>query len=78
MNVKDVLHYGHMTVVGTVEGVPMENWETAGVCGYWSVRQIIAHLASFEHVLVDALGSLLGETSTPALDRLRVRNGFRI
>ena len=26
-----------------------------GVCGFWSVKQIMAHLASHEQVLVDVL-----------------------
>ena len=37
------------------------------MCGVWSVKDIIAHLASFEVALVDVLRSLTGETSTPML-----------
>jgi hypothetical protein len=41
----------------------------SGVCGIWSVRQIIAHLASHELIMIDALASLLdAQSPTPALE----------
>ena len=55
MHPVDVLTYGNGTVLRTVEGLPAADWDTGGVCGWWSVRQIIAHLASFEHILSEAL-----------------------
>ncbi len=60
MNASDVLKYGHGTVLRAVEGLPEAAWNTAGVCGIWSVKDIIAHLASYEHVLVDVLTTILG------------------
>jgi hypothetical protein len=68
MNAADVLRYGHQTVLGTLQGLPEREWETAGVCGVWSVKDIIAHLASFEWVLVDVLAACLEAGSTPHLD----------
>jgi hypothetical protein len=55
MNSQDVLRYGHLTVLGALGEVPGEAWETPGVCGIWSVKQIIAHLASYEQVLVELI-----------------------
>jgi uncharacterized protein (TIGR03083 family) len=55
MHPADVLKYGNLTVLRVVEGLPIADWTTAGVCGWWSVREIIAHLASFEHLLLEAL-----------------------
>jgi len=55
MHPVDVLKYGNQTVLRVVEGLPSADWTTAGVCGWWSVREIIAHLASFEHILSEAL-----------------------
>ncbi len=55
MHPVDVLNYGNGTVLRAVEGLPAADWDTAGVCGWWSVRQIVAHLASFEHILIEAL-----------------------
>jgi hypothetical protein len=71
MNALDVLKYGHQTLLRAIDGLPTAEWETPGVCGIWSTREIIAHLASFEHVLVDVLNSLLNDNPTPTLDRYR-------
>lgn len=74
MNPLDVLKYGHATVLRTVAKLPEADWQTAGVCGYWSVRQIIAHLASFEQALVEAIDVAGGAEPGPALTAL-LRNG---
>jgi hypothetical protein len=71
MNALDVLKYGHQTVLRTIDRLPKTEWDTPGVCGRWSSREIIAHLASFEHVLVDVLNSLLNDNATPTLDKYR-------
>lgn len=71
MNTSDVLKYGHLTVLQAVDGLAETDWTTAGVCGVWSVKEIVAHLASFEQMLVDLLRSLLGSSDTPTLDRFR-------
>ena len=68
MNALDVMKYGHGTVLGAVEAVPETRWVDAGVCGVWSARDILAHLASYELVLGDILLTLTGERSTPYLD----------
>lgn len=69
MNANDILHYGHLTVKQTLTALPESAWETPGVVGVWSVKDVIAHLTSFELLLVDALRSVQGETPTPVLDR---------
>jgi hypothetical protein len=88
MNASDILKYGHLTVHGTLERVPQAQWNTAGVCGYWSVRQILAHLASFELALVDILRvfpeqpqtplftSFLGSRGTFNDDQVDLRDGY--
>ena len=68
MNVSDVLKYGHEMVVQSVDGLPEPDWLTPGVCGVWSVKDVIAHLASTELVIADALGTLVGSGPTPHLD----------
>ena len=45
------------------------------MCGWWSTKQIIAHLASFEHWLVDILNEQLGEAPGPTLKRMRELGG---
>ena len=68
MNATDILKYGHLTVLKTIDGLPEAEWDTGGVCGWWSVRHIIAHLASYEAVLVDVLNGFVGGGPTPTLD----------
>jgi hypothetical protein len=70
MNTIDILKYGHQTVLDTLSTVPESEWETAGVCGVWSVKEIIAHLASYEHMLVEVLGGFLEGGPTPYLAKM--------
>ncbi len=70
MNANDVLKYGHLTVLRTIEDVPDIHWETGGVCGVWSVKDIMAHLASYEHILVEVLSSFLDGGATPYLNAM--------
>ena len=69
MNIADILKDGHQTALDTVKGLPDAEWEEGGVCGVRSVKDIMAHLTSFEHILVDVLNSLLAGGPTPYLDR---------
>ncbi len=75
MNAGDVLKYGHLWVHKHLEGLTDEEWETPGVCGWWSVREIMAHLASFEQVLVEVLDSLITSQPTPNLDQYKTMSG---
>jgi hypothetical protein len=68
MNATDVLKYGQLTVMQAIDGFPETAWETPGACGAWSVKDIIAHLASYERVLVDILPPFTGGGSTPVLN----------
>ncbi|MAU01845.1 MAG: hypothetical protein CL608_32310 [Anaerolineaceae bacterium] len=71
MHAVDMLTYGHQTVAEAVEGLNESEWEQAGVCGHWSVKEIIAHLASYEVVLVEILQTILEPgTATPQLEQL--------
>ena len=69
MNAVDILKYGNRTFHQTLARIPMDEWTTPGVCGIWSVKEIVAHLASYEEILVDILGSFLDGGQTPRLDR---------
>ncbi len=71
MNASDILKYGHLTVLGAVKDLPEVDWQTADVCGVWSVKQIIAHLASFEQLLVEILATVSGSAPAPALARYK-------
>jgi len=70
MNPLDVLKYGHRTVQRTVEAFPQEEGYTPGACGYWSVKDLVAHLGSFELVLAEVLAQILEPgAGTPTLER---------
>lgn len=73
MNAQDVLRYGHLTMLHTLAGVPQAEWDSEGVCGWWSVKDIIGHLASYEWMLADVIRETLGRTPTPYLDDFRQR-----
>ena len=75
MNAGDVLKYGHLWVHKHLEGLTDEEWETPGVCGWWSVREIMAHLTSFEQVLVEVLNGFIDSQPTPTLDQYKTMNG---
>ena len=64
MNAGDILNYGHKTVLKATDGIPYEAWETSGVVGFWTLKDVIAHLASLEQVLLEILTSLQDETKT--------------
>src|SRR5215472_6284828 len=57
MNAVAMLRYGQHTVLHTLEGFPETAVDTPGACGVWSVKDILAHLASYEQVLVDVLST---------------------
>ena len=67
MNPLDILKYGHLTVMRTIESFPKDQWYTSGACGYWSVKDLLAHLGSFELVLEEILNNLLDQRATPML-----------
>ncbi len=69
MNATDILKYSHQTVHQALTSFPETAWEQSGVCGEWSVKDIIAHLASYEQVLVDIVTTFTVKDPTPALDR---------
>ena len=67
MNADDVFRYGHLTLLGAVEGFPTQHWETSGVCGIWTAKDVVAHLASYELATGDAFAGVLGEEASPTL-----------
>jgi hypothetical protein len=70
MNALDVLKYGHSFVHRNIDDLPHNCWNTGGVCGVWSVKDIIAHLTSFEHLLEEVLSSFTGGGATPYMESM--------
>jgi uncharacterized protein (TIGR02246 family) len=75
MNAVDILKYGQQTVLQTLEEFPVASVEKPGACGVWSVKDIIAHLASYEEVLVDVLATFGSLQPTPYLNKFTEPGG---
>jgi hypothetical protein len=71
MNASDVLKYGDNTLKQALKEFPDDNWETSGACGWWSVKNILAHLASYELMFIDVLNSMIdANAEIPVLMRM--------
>lgn len=78
MNASDIIHYGHDFVTRNLVDLPLEHWETPNVCGWWSSKLIIAHLASYELLLGEVLRSFQaggGPSPSPYLELLTGQGG---
>lgn len=76
MNTLDILKYGNLTLLRSVEGLPDDAWETPGAVGVWSAKEIMAHVASFELLLAEVLSTFVDGSATPTLDML-IQNSER-
>jgi hypothetical protein len=71
MNARDILMYGDRSLRAGLDGVPIDLWAQKGVCGSWSVKDIMAHLTSYELWHTELLVSFIEPGPTPTLDQLR-------
>lgn len=71
MHPQDILKYGHLTVLRTLSRFPAAEWYISGAVGYWSVKDVIGHLASFEQVLVEIVENLLEPRPMPLTEQFR-------
>ncbi|MCL4251029.1 MAG: ClbS/DfsB family four-helix bundle protein [Anaerolineae bacterium] len=77
MDLPAILKYGDATLMTALKRVPERSRESSGVCGRWSVKDIMAHLASYEWVLVGVFGLMKGDPPTPVLeDMMRLGDDF--
>ncbi len=78
MAINTALDEAHLLVIRTVEDLPESAWDTAGADGDWSVKDILAHLISYEHLLLDILNTASGAEPGSYLQRFsQDRNQFR-
>src|SRR5579884_2319587 len=68
MNTAEVLENGHLLLIQVVDGLPEEAWDMPSVCGNWSVKDIVAHLASYEQLILDIVSTF------PVVRFLRMRS----
>ena len=67
MNVLDILMYGDRTLLGSVSGLTEAECGMGGVCGYWSVKDIMAHMLSYELFLGEVLSDFQDGGSKPVM-----------
>jgi hypothetical protein len=70
MNASDIIYYGNTWLMGTIKDFPEGEWDTPDVCGVWSTKEIIAHLASFELMLIEVLNQFLDGGPMPLLEEI--------
>jgi hypothetical protein len=61
MSLVTFLNHGHQVIVDAIAGLSEAEWHMEGVCGIWSVKDIVAHLAAIEHFKEEFQRTLLGE-----------------
>jgi DinB superfamily len=67
MDASELLQKNNLMVIQVVDGFPEAGWDMSGACGEWSVKDIIAHLASYEHVATDVLNTFQAGEPSPIL-----------
>jgi uncharacterized damage-inducible protein DinB len=55
MNASDVLKYGHEWFMKRVVKIPEDKWEVSGVTGFWSAKDVLSHITSYEKNLEQIL-----------------------
>ncbi len=71
MNASDIIKYGHRDVLESVKDLEDSLKDKPGVTTSWSIRDTLAHLASYEHLLEDALDSVaIPNKPRPTLDSM--------
>ncbi len=77
METTTLLENSNLLVIQTIDDLKEVAWEMPGVYGEWSVKDTIAHLASYERVTVDVLNTFQGQEISPdALRWLYQRTAF--
>src|SRR5690348_12516032 len=69
MNISEALQNTNLLVIRVLDGLAEKAWDTPGVCGDWSVKDIVAHLTSYEHIIVDVLNTFQDSGLTPTVER---------
>jgi hypothetical protein len=66
-----ILKHGHQVILNAIAELSTVHWNTESVCGTWSTKDIIAHLASIEHYQIELVSTQLGQKlHTPYLEQL--------
>ncbi len=70
------LRYAHKTLVDSTRGLSDADWDTPGVCGVWSVKQIIAHITAWDSYFCEFVAPHAGmDIPRPHIDDFRAFDG---
>jgi hypothetical protein len=69
MHATALLKQGHNLLLAELDGLSDAAWEQPAALGYWSIKQIVAHLIIYERIAEEALSSFL-EIDAPYLDEI--------
>jgi len=64
MNAAEMLDNVHLRTIRALDDLPELQWDIPGACGNWTVKEIVAHLTSYELALAEGLKAFLGQPST--------------
>jgi hypothetical protein len=64
MHANDILKYGHYFFMNALEGIDADHLLDGGVCGVWSVKDIVAHIGATELVLIDVVNWIKDDTAS--------------
>jgi len=75
MSASEQLENNHLLVIQSVDNLPDVEWDMPNVCGTWSVKDIIAHITSYERLLIDVFRTFLEQSpDTPYLSKYIKQN----
>ena len=63
MSVTETLDNSHLYAIQTLDDLNEVEWDMPNVVGEWSVKDVVAHLASYEHLLLEILQNFTGQAS---------------
>jgi hypothetical protein len=71
MNALDIIKYGNKDIEEAIKDLNPSIIDIPGVTTHWSIKDAIAHLASYEHLLEDVLNFVVDPTRPrPFLDHM--------
>jgi hypothetical protein len=69
MQATEILENSHLFVIQAVDDLPEPMWDLPGVSGERTAKDVLAHLVSYELLLIDAFNTIHGEPPSPYLLR---------
>lgn len=70
------LRYAHKTLLDSTQDLSDADWDTPGVCGFWSVKQIIGHIVAWDSFFCEFVARHAGmDIPRPHIDDFRAFDG---